>query len=401
MTISTVRGMKDILPPESSLWVKLEERIRDHFFSRGYREIRTPILEKSELFVRSIGETTDIVEKEMYTFTDKSGESVTMRPEGTASVVRAFLNGRNQFPDLPVRLFYLGPMFRHERPQKGRLRQFHQAGAEVLGSQSPLVDAEVLVTLWDLFESLGVRDVSLELNSLGCPECRPRYNEALLEFLSLTVDDLCADCRRRYERNPLRALDCKVPTCVEKTEKAPRILDYLCSECREHFERVRAALDSVGVPYAVNPRMVRGLDYYRRTTFEFLSGELGAQNAVAAGGRYDGLAEMLGSKSPVPGVGFAIGMERLILILSAEGWGGEEEKLPLFLALQEKSLVDVAFRLKRELEKQGLRCEIDYEGRSLKSQMRRANRLGAKFVVIFGEDEWGRGVVKVKNMEEG
>ncbi len=395
--------MKDILPPESELWVRLEEFIRRHFFARGYGEIRTPVLEKSELFIRSIGETTDIVEKEMYTFMDKSGDSVTMRPEGTAPVVRSFIEHRGVFKDEPVRLFYLGPMFRHERPQKGRLRQFHQAGAEVLGSESPYVDAEVLIALSDLFQSLKVEGISLELNSLGCPNCRPEYNRNLAEFVGSILDDLCPDCRRRYERNPLRVLDCKVEKCVEKTSSAPSILDFLCADCRSHFGEVKRILSVSGVEFAVNKRMVRGLDYYQRTTFEFVSAKLGAQNAVAAGGRYDGLAEMLGSKSKIPGVGFAIGLERLIMMLEGKedvlGLGNGKDKV--FLALQTKTLTDVAFGLKRELDRKGIRSEMDYHGRSLKSQMRRAHRMGASLVVIFGEGEWEKGNVLVRDMKLG
>ncbi len=402
MSINTVRGMKDLLPPETFLWLRVEKRIRNHFLSRGYLEIRTPVLEKSELFVRSIGETTDIVEKEMYTFADKSGDLLTMRPEGTAPVVRAYLENRGLLKETPARLFYLGPMFRHERPQKGRLRQFHQAGAEVLGSEAPYVDAEVLITLHDLFKRLGLRNLSLEVNSLGCSDCRPGYNRKLLKFTREVLADLCDDCNRRYERNPLRVLDCKSAKCIEVTKGAPAALDCLCRGCRDHFNEVMRILAVHSVSCVVNSRMVRGLDYYEKTTFEFLSGALGSQNAVAAGGRFDGLAEMIGSKDRVPGVGFAMGMERLIMLL---GSGDEQESLygtpTLFIAQQTKEFRDEAFVLKRNLEERGLFCEMDYEGKSLKSQMRKANRINAGFVIIIGEAEMKKGLVRMKNMATG
>jgi len=398
--MTTVRGMKDLLPPESFLWSEVIRRMRGHFSGRGYQEIRTPILEKSELFLRSIGETTDIVEKEMYTFTDKSGDSVTMRPEGTAPVVRAFLQNRGLFKDLPVRLFYTGPMFRHERPQKGRLRQFHQVGAELLGSEEPYVDAEVLMTLFDLFSDLSLEEIHLEVNSLGCPECRPVYNKLLLGFISSNISGICEECERRYERNPLRILDCKSPSCAALTQEAPSILDSLCPECSSHFEEVVRVLGGNRIPYHVNSRMVRGLDYYQKTTFEFLSPRLGSQNAVAAGGRYDGLAEMIGAGQRVPGVGFAIGLERLISLLSPDTLK-RPGRIQVFLALQKREFRDRAFSLKRMFEISGISCDMDYSVKSLKSQMRRANRQKAVFTVIFGEAEMADERVIVKEMGAG
>ena len=394
--------MKDILPPASSVWVRLEERIRAHFSTRGYLEIRTPVLEKTELFVRSIGETSDIVEKEMYTFPDKSGELITMRPEGTAPVVRAYLENRGLFKDIPARLFYLEPMFRHERPQKGRLRQFHQAGAEILGSEEPYVDAEVLISLYDLFKGMQLQKLSLEVNSLGCPACRPRYNAELLAFTRKALSHLCDDCQRRYERNPLRVLDCKSSKCVELTRDAPKTVDFLCQSCRDHFDEVLRILSVNSVAFSINSRMVRGLDYYEKTTFEFLSGSLGAQNAVAAGGRFDGLAEMIGSSEKVPGVGFAIGLERLIMLLKAkEGISPVDDKQKLFIALPTPVFRDEAFFLKRNFEENGICCEMDYEGKSLKSQMRKANRINARLVLILGEAEMNRGMVRLKDMVTG
>jgi histidyl-tRNA synthetase len=394
--------MKDLLPPETFLWIRVEGIIRNHFLTRGYLEIRTPVLEKSELFIRSIGETTDIVEKEMYTFADKSGDLVTMRPEGTAPVVRAYVENRGFFKETPVRLFYLGPMFRHERPQKGRLRQFHQAGAEILGSEEPYVDAEVLITLYDLFGDLNLKNLSLEVNSLGCPSCRPRYNGELLKYTRGILSDLCDDCRRRYERNPLRVLDCKSAKCIELTQGAPAAVDYLCGKCRDHFNEVMRILSANSVSHSVNSRMVRGLDYYQKTTFEFLSGSLGAQNAVAAGGRYDGLAEMIGSRDRVPGVGFAIGIERLIMLLGPKYESVIVHEAPkLFIAQQTPDYRDEAFFLKRSFEEAGLFCEMDYEGKSLKSQMRKANRINAGFVLIIGEAEMDKGLVRLKDMVSG
>jgi histidyl-tRNA synthetase len=398
MTLTTIRGMKDILPPESSRWAALEASYRAHAARYGFREIRTPLLERTELFSRAVGETTDIVEKEMYTFTDRSGDSLTARPEGTAPVVRAVLEHRAEVGEWPVRLFYIGPMFRHERPQKGRLRQFHQFGAELFGTESPFADAEAMAFLYGFLRDAGLSGVSLEINSLGDPECRPRFNRALTEFLAGREADLCDDCRRRRERNPLRVLDCKAERCVRATADAPSILDFLCGPCREHFAAVEASLDAAGIPFRRNPRMVRGLDYYRRTTFEFVIPGMGAQNTVAAGGRYDGLAELIGGKEPVPAIGFAIGVERLMMLL-----GNDAPAAPpadVFLVATSPSLLAEAFRWKMELVSQGVRADMDYEGRSLKSQFRRADRSGARAVVVFGEAEASRGAVGYRDMEK-
>ena len=399
MTLATVRGMKDILPPESARWTALEAAFRAHAERYGYREIRTPLLERTELFARAVGETTDIVEKEMYTFTDRSGESLTVRPEGTASVVRAFLAHRPGAGEGPVRLFYIGPMFRHERPQKGRMRQFHQMGAELFGTDSPYADAEVMAFLHGFLKESGLDGVSLEVNSLGDPECRPAYLARLTEYLAARDGELCDDCRRRRERNPLRVLDCKAERCIRATAGAPSIHDSLCGPCRDHFAAVEAALSTAGVPFSRNPRMVRGLDYYRRTTFEFVIPGMGAQNTVAAGGRYDGLAELLGGKERVPAIGFAIGVERLLMLL---GEGGEVAPgADVFLVTTSATLLPEAFRLKMELVRSGVRADMDYEGRSLKSQFRRADRSGAKVVLVLGEEEGRRGAVGYRDMAKG
>jgi len=399
MTLATVRGMKDILPPESERWAALEASFRAHAARYGFREIRTPLLERTELFARAVGETTDIVEKEMYTFTDRSGESLTVRPEGTASVVRAFLDRRPGAGEGPVRLYYIGPMFRHERPQKGRMRQFHQMGAELFGTDAPYADAETMAFLDGFLAGAGLRGVSLEVNSLGDPECRPAYNARLAEYLAARDGELCDDCRRRRVRNPLRVLDCKSERCVRATADAPSILDFLCGPCRDHFAAVEDALSSAGVPFSRNPRMVRGLDYYRRTTFEFVIPGMGAQNTVAAGGRYDGLAELLGGKERVPAIGFAIGVERLLMLLG--GGGDASPSADVYLVTTSPALLPEAFRWKMELAASGVRADTDYEGRSLKSQFRRADRSGAKVVLVLGEEERRRGAVGYRDMAKG
>jgi len=399
MTLATVRGMKDILPPESERWAALEASFRAHAGRYGFREIRTPLLERTELFARAVGETTDIVEKEMYTFTDRSGESLTVRPEGTASVVRAFLDHRPGAGEGPVRLFYIGPMFRHERPQKGRMRQFHQLGAELFGTDAAYADAETIAFLHGFLAGAGLGGVSLEINSLGDPECRPAYHARLTEYLASRDGELCDDCRRRRERNPLRVLDCKAERCVRATADAPSPLESLCGPCRDHFAAVEDALSSAGVPYSRNARMVRGLDYYRRTTFEFVIPGMGAQNTVAAGGRYDGLAQLLGGKERVPAIGFAIGMERLLMLL---GEGGDASpSVDVFLVTTSTALLPEAFRRKMELVAAGVRADMDYDGRSLKSQFRRADRSGAKVVLVLGEEEGRRGAVGYRDMTKG
>ncbi len=398
MTISSVRGMKDVLPPESARWAALEAAYRDYATRFGFSEVRTPVLERTELFARAVGETTDIVEKEMYTFVDRSGDSLTMRPEGTAPVVRALLEHRAATGDWPVRLFYAGAMFRHERPQKGRLRQFHQLGAEVFGTDSPYADAEAISLLHGFLAAAGLRGVSLEINSLGDPACRPGYLRKLAAFLAARDALLCDDCRRRREANPLRVRDCKSEGCKAATADAPSVLDSLCDDCCAHFEAVEAALRAVEIPFARNPRMVRGLDYYRRTTFEFVIPGMGAQNTVAAGGRYDGLAEMIGGKERVPAIGFAIGVERLVMLLG-DG-GAPAPAADVFLVTSAGRFASEAFRWKVALARNGVRADMDYEGRSVKSQFRRAGRSGARFVVVFGEAEDARGAVVVRDMAE-
>ena len=397
MSITGIKGMNDILPGDIETWQHLEEQARKVFGAFGYREIRVPVAEKTELFCRSIGETTDIVEKEMYTFTDKGGTSMTLRPEGTAPVMRAFIQHKLHALDPVSKLYYIGPMFRHERPQKGRYRQFHQIGAEVIGIDDPKIDAQVLAMLSHYFMTTKIPDVSLQINSLGCPGCRPTYREALIDFLEQRLSCLCADCQRRYTSNPLRVLDCKVPGCKEVTIDAPAMLDNLCIGCEAHFSQVKNHLDALEVDYTVNPRMVRGLDYYTRTTFEMVTGSLGAQNAVAAGGRYDGLIRDLGGPE-LPGIGFAIGLERLALML------GEQSIQPprpeLFIATLGEAATNAGFSMLTCLQRRGIPVEMEYTGKSLKAQLRRADKIKARRVLIIGEDELQRGVSQLRYMDE-
>jgi histidyl-tRNA synthetase len=396
--ITGIKGMNDILPTEMDAWHFLEAQVREVFHPFGFKEIRVPVLEKTELFCRSIGDDTDIVEKEMYTFPDKSGNSLTLRPEGTAAVMRAYIEHKLYAQNQVEKLYYVGPMFRYERPQKGRYRQFHQIGAEFIGENSPLADVQLLSMLCRLFEKIGITDASLQLNSLGCPECRPKYRQALLDFLAARLDGLCTDCRRRYQLNPLRVLDCKVEQCRTICQDAPSVLDYLCDDCSRHFDTVRRSLSALKIPFEVNNRMVRGLDYYTRTTFEMVSSHLGSQNAVAAGGRYDGLIASLGGP-PVPGIGFAIGMERLTLMLDAAAIPSSRPDLFL-VALGEKAL-DKGFTLLSGMQREGLHAEMDFSGKSLKAQMRRADKLQARLVLILGEDELARNQIQVRDMDNG
>jgi histidyl-tRNA synthetase len=396
LKFKAMRGFSDILPPATRRWESLEERAREVLVGFGFSEIRVPILEQAELFSRSIGEETDIVEKEMYTFEDRSGDCVTLRPEATASMVRAYIEHRLYAADPMVKLYSIGPMFRHERPQKGRQRQFHQINVEVFGVSQPVIDAEVMAILMHYLSLVGATGCNLQLNSLGCPDCRLDYKNVLRAFLKNHLPRLCEDCRRRMERNPLRAFDCKVPGCQEIMSQAPLISDYLCTPCAEHFAAVKSFLAILEIAYEVNPRMVRGLDYYTRTTFEVVAGGLGAQNAVAAGGRYDQLVAALGGPD-IAGIGFAIGMERLLLITP-------DQPLPsgpsLFIAALGEGPLREAFGLSYKLNRAGVRTMIDYEGRSLKAQMRRADKLHARYVLIVGEDEQRRGQAILRDMEE-
>jgi histidyl-tRNA synthetase len=397
VSISGIKGMNDILPGEVETWQYLEEQARTIFGAFGYREIRVPVVEKTELFCRSIGETTDIVEKEMYTFSDKGGTSMTLRPEGTAPVMRAFIQHKLYAQDPVNKLYYMGPMFRHERPQKGRYRQFHQIGAEVIGIDDPKIDAQVLAMLSHYFTAVAVSDVELQINSLGCPECRPAYRAALIAFLEQRLVQLCSDCQRRYTSNPLRVLDCKVPGCKDATVNAPAMLDNLCTGCSSHFDQVRKHLDDLAVPYVVNSRMVRGLDYYTKTTFEMVTGSLGAQNAVAAGGRYDRLVSDLGGPE-LPGIGFAMGLERLALMLGERNLAAPRTEL--FIATLGEAADHFGLAMLTRLQRKGVIAEMEYSSKSLKAQLRRADKLNAKRVLIIGEDELSRGMAQLRHMDQ-
>jgi histidyl-tRNA synthetase len=396
--VQAVRGMNDILPDQIGWWQKVEKTAREVLEDFGYRELRTPVPEKLELFARSIGESTDIVEKEMYAFQDRNGDWLALRPEATASVVRAYVqHGLHADPTLQ-KFYAIGPMFRHERPQKGRYRQFHQIDAEVFGLDSPMIDAEIMHMLHLFLGRVGISGVSLNINTLGCPECRKTYREILKNYLVAQGDQFCADCLRRRETNPLRVFDCKVERCQGLIENAPALIDNICEDCRVHFEAVKGYLDRLKTPYAVNPRIVRGLDYYMRTTFEVITDRLGTQNAVGGGGRYNGLVRDLGGPD-IPAIGFAIGMERLIMLLQQERQ--EETRFPrVFMAALGEKARERAFLLVQQLRERGIETEMDYEGRSLKSQMRRADKSGARYVLILGEDEMNRGEIQIRDLRQ-
>jgi histidyl-tRNA synthetase len=398
MLIKAIRGVHDILPAEAPKWQRLESVARRTFEGYGYREIRLPLFERTELFARSIGEVTDIVQKEMYTFQDRSGESLTLRPEATASLLRAYIEHGFHVRPKPVRLYTIGPMFRYERPQAGRYRQFHQANVEALGEPHPALDAEVIAMLLELFGRLGLAErVQLHLNSIGDSRCRPAYREQLQVYLRAHRDGLCEECRARTEKNPLRALDCKQPGCQPVIDSAPSILESLCRECAEHFARVRQYLDALGLPYVVTPRLVRGFDYYVRTTFELVTRELGAQNAVVGGGRYDGLIQLLGGPAD-PGIGFAIGLERVVLLLPETH--DASAALALLVPLGDAGLTRL-LPIAKAVRGQDVPVELGYGGRKLRAELERANRLGVPYVVIVGDAELAAGEGILREMKSG
>jgi histidyl-tRNA synthetase len=395
--IKAVKGTRDLLPPSTAVWNRVEDAARAVFRTYNYNEIRTPILEETQLFARGVGEETDIVTKEMYTFEDRDGTSLTLRPENTASVIRAYIEHRlDQRPGVQ-KLYYMGPMFRRERPQKGRYRQFYQIGAEAIGSESAMIDAEVIAMVIEILERAGLEGFRLLLNSVGDANCRPQYIAGLREELKTVVPSLCGDCQRRAETNPLRVLDCKVEADQPVIDKLPTILDHLCEPCREHFEAVKRYLCDLAIPYEVRPRLVRGLDYYMRTTFEVVHGSLGAQNSVLGGGRYDGLAESLGSKVHAPGIGFSIGEDRLVM--SVEG-AHAAEPLDLLIAPVGEAELRHAAVIARRLRHSGARVEQAPAGR-LKRVMELADKLGARFTLIVGENEIAAGRYALKNMTSG
>ena len=395
------RGTQDVLPQEAAAWQAVERVMRSEAELHGFGEVRTPVFEHTELFQRGVGDTTDIVQKEMYTFLDKGGRSVTLRPEGTAGAARAMLEHGVFNGGLPVKFYYFTSCYRYEKAQKGRLREFHQFGVELYGSGDPLSDAEVILLGHSLFERFGVKGVRLEINSIGCPACRAKYLETLKAYFGSHRGELCGTCLDRLERNPMRILDCKNESCGKVAAQAPKMIDFLCDDCRAHFDRVKALLDAAGVAYTVNPSIVRGLDYYTRTVFEFLAEIDGKELAVCAGGRYDGLVEELGGQH-TPALGFGLGMERLLLLLQAQGVElPGMEPCEVFLGYLGDAAKSAAFRLCTELWKSGVPAACDVNGRGLKAQMKYADKLGAAYSLVLGDDELEQGKAELKNMKTG
>ena len=395
------RGTEDVLPRDSYRWQFVEDIFRDEARTYGYKEMRTPVFEHTNLFERGVGDTTDVVQKEMYTFLTKGGDSITLRPEGTAGAARAFLEHGLHNDPLPVKVYYLTSCYRYEKPQAGRLREFHQFGMECYGTKHPAADAEMITAAATVIERLGLKNIRLEINSIGCPACRAEYHKALTEYFSQYKDELCEDCKGRLDRNPMRLLDCKVPRDHEIAQGAPSVLEYLCDECREHFDSVKEHLYAAGIEYIVNPTIVRGLDYYTKTVFEFISGDIGAQATICAGGRYDGLIEDLGG-NPMPALGFAAGIERLLMTMDAQG---VEIPSPSPCDIYVASMGDNAHKKAGELclalRKAGMYAEFDVVGRGLKAQMKYANKLGARFSIVLGDDELAGGIGKLKAMDSG
>lgn len=395
------RGTNDILGTYMVAWSRLEEIVRDLCNDFGFDEIRTPVFEHTEVFQRGVGETTDIVQKEMYTFEDKGNRSITLKPEGTAGVVRAYLENKLYAEAQPTKLFYITPAFRYERPQAGRLRQFHQFGIEVFGSDEPVADAEVIALGSNMLERLNITNVELNINSLGGPECRKKYNDVLKEFLNENINSLCETCKERFEKNPLRILDCKNEECNVVMKDAPKILDVLGDECKEHFNNVLELLDAMNIDYKVNPWIVRGLDYYTKTVFEFISNEIGSQGTVCGGGRYNKLIEEFGG-TPTPAVGFGAGIERLLMTIEAANGPFDFEKaVDIYVGSMGYEATKKATYLVNELRKNGISAENDLLNRSIKAQMKYANKIGSKYSLIIGDNELEEGKVSIKEMSTG
>ncbi len=400
MKIQSIKGTKDILPDETAIFLKAEQALRATMAKYGYREIRTPLFEQTELFIKGTGETTDIVNKEMYSFTDNGGRHLSLRPEGTPSIVRTYLENNLHKKRLFQKLFYYGRMYRQESPQAGRLREFRQFGIEAIGSGSPQIDAEVILLGVDALQAIGLSVIDLQINSVGCDECRPQYKQALKTFIAPKLDGMCDDCQRRYETNILRMLDCKQDACKKALRDAPTHLDFLCRACKQHFADVQQLLSDAGCTFALNPYLVRGLDYYTKTVFEFISPKLGAQDAVGGGGRYDGMVELFGGPS-IPAIGFACGMERILLAVSKEGQQEEiKPSLDCYLVSMDKETDRKAFELLVALRRRGIRCEKDYLSRSIKAQMKDANRAGARYAIIIGPEEVEARQVTLRKMSD-
>ncbi|MBP3310155.1 MAG: histidine--tRNA ligase [Ruminococcus sp.] len=400
INIKRPNGTEDVLPKDVHKWLTVEKIARETAESFGFSEIRIPTFENTDLFLRSVGETTDVVQKEMYTVMAKETK-FTLRPEGTAGTIRAMLQNGLLNEALPQRVFYILSCFRHERPQAGRLREFHQFGLEMAGSPSPCADAEVISLAKTLLDRLGLKNIELYINSIGCPTCRAKYHEALRSYFEERKDELCDTCLSRLEKNPMRILDCKSPVCGEIAKDAPLIIDYLCEECSEHFEKLKNYLTKLGIDYKVNPKIVRGLDYYTKTVFEFVTTEIGAQGTVCGGGRYDGLIEQLGGQH-IPALGFAMGIERLLLVMEKQGCDYlTPKKCDIYFATMGDSALEKAMELSRELREYGYFAEYDMMNRGLKAQMKYANKIGAAFTVVLGDNELNEGKAKLKNMESG
>ena len=398
--VNIPKGTKDVLPSESYKWHYLENTAREVARNFGIKEIRTPTFEHTELFLRGVGDTTDIVNKEMYTFEDKGKRSITLKPEGTAGVARAFIENGLISSAMPLKMYYITPVFRYERPQAGRLREHHQFGIEFYGAKSADIDAEVILTAYTFLTKVGLK-VALNINSMGCKECRGEYNKALREFYKDKLDGMCPTCRERYEKNPLRIIDCKEDACKKINENAPAITDFLCAECSEHFESLKKYLKIVGLEYTVNPRIVRGLDYYTKTVFEFVTTSLGSQGTVCGGGRYDNLVEQIGGSS-VPGIGFGMGLERVLMLAEVEGIKfPNNEGIKVFIASMGEKAGDKAFELCYALRKMGISAETDHLGRSFKSQFKYADKIGAEYVIALGDNEIESGACKARKMADG
>lgn len=398
---NSIKGTLDTLPRESYKIQYIEQAMREIAENYGFYEMRTPVFEHTELFQRSVGETTDVVQKEMYTFEDKGGRSITLRPEGTAGAVRAYLENGLFNEAMPQKIYYLTSCYRYEKPQAGRLREFHQFGVECFGAGTAAQDAEIIMLANEIFNFLGIEGLSLEINSIGCPECRKNYQNALKEYFNSHYDELCDTCKGRLQKNPMRILDCKSPVCSEIAKDAPKIIDYLCDDCSEHFETVKNYLNANNIEFTVNPTIVRGLDYYTRTVFEFVSSGIGAQGTVCGGGRYDGLIEEMGGK-PTPACGFGLGLERLLLLMDAQNSEfPERKKCDLYIGSMGEKANLKAFTLATDLRNEGLSAQFDTVGRSVKAQMKYADKIGALYTVIIGDSELESGTVKLKNMSDG
>ncbi len=396
-----IKGTEDVLPKQSYRWQFIENIMREEAANFGFKEIRTPVFEHTELFARGVGQTTDVVQKEMYTFDTKGGESVTLRPEGTAGAARAVLEHALPNEGLPIKAYYFTSCYRYEKPQAGRLREFHQFGIEEYGTQSPIADAELISFAQSVFERLQIQNLHLEINSIGCPKCRAEYHKALKEYFEPHRKELCESCQTRLDKNPMRILDCKSPVCSEIAKDAPKITDYLCDECSEHFEQVKSYLDIAGVEYIVNPTIVRGLDYYTKTVFEFVSDSIGSQGTVCGGGRYDGLMEELGGQH-IPSLGFAMGMERLLMVMDNQGINiPNDNQCSLYIASMGDEAKKKAFELVLELRRCGVWAETDVVGRGLRPQMKYADKLGAEFSLVIGDNELEQNTAELKNMETG